>query len=348
VGGPAFDRFTGWWRSAQLAVVGAALGGVGLVLVGQLGTPAAQLRTLRHLGDAWADPVACVLALLTLVVEALVAYLLIVLVLRSLSILPGTLGRLAARMTFLVTPVAVRGILDLLVGGALLAHSTLALLPTTPPGHRSVPARTPIAASLSFMGTSQPTDSRSLADSSPFSGPCGFTGSGSFTGSWSSASSLVPAALPHQVPAGFRGVARVVSAAAGVEPVETRPTSRRSSAPLPPWLGGGPSIGGGPSVATSEQPPTTADRTGATRPGASANPSENGAGPAARVHIVEPHDTLWDIAVAHLAPADRSAANVHRYWQQVYQRNRTVIGADPDLIHPGIRLEVPPYHRGRR
>jgi nucleoid-associated protein YgaU len=101
-------------------------------------------------------------------------------------------------------------------------------------------------------------------------------------------------------------------------------------------------------VATSEQPPTTADRTGATRPDASANPSENGAGPAARVQIVEPHDTLWDIAVAHLAPADRSAANVHRYWQQVYQRNRTVIGADPDLIHPGIRLEVPPYHRGRR
>jgi hypothetical protein len=213
VGGPAFERFTGWWRSAQLAAVGAALGGVGVVLVGQLGTPAAQLRTLRHLGDAWADPVACVLALLTLVVEALVGYLLVVLVLRSLSILPGTLGRLAARMTFLVTPVAVRRILDLLVGGALLAHSTLALLPTPPPGHRSVPARTPTAASLSFMGASPPMDSRALADSSPFTGPC------SFTGSWSFAASLVPAALPHEVPAGFRGAARVVSAAAGMEPV---------------------------------------------------------------------------------------------------------------------------------
>jgi hypothetical protein len=329
VGGPAFERLTRWWRSAQLAAVGAALGVVGLVLVGQLGTPAAQLRTLRHLGDAWADPVAWVLALLTLIVEALVGYLLVVLVLRSLSMLPGTFGRLAARMTFLVTPVAVRRILDLVVGGALLAHSTLVLLPATPPGHRSVPARTAIAASLSFMGTSPLMDPRTQADSSPFWGPCSFTGS------------LVPAALPHEVPAGFRAT-RVVSAAVGMEPVETRPTPRRPSAPLPPWLGGG------PSMATFEQVPTTAARTGAKRPATSANPSENGAGPAARVHIVEPDDTLWDIAAAHLAPAARSAANVHRYWQQVYRPNRTVIGADPDLIHPGMRLDVPPYRPGRR
>lgn len=51
---------------------------------------------------------------------------------------------------------------------------------------------------------------------------------------------------------------------------------------------------------------------------------------------------MWDIAAAHLAPGERTVANVHRYWRQVHRANRRVIGADPDLIHPGTRLEVPP------
>jgi len=80
---------------------------------------------------------------------------------------------------------------------------------------------------------------------------------------------------------------------------------------LPPWLGGGPSK----------------PRSG---------------------HTVEPGDTLWDIAAARLAPAERSPANVHRYWPEVYRANRPAIGADPDLIRPGTRLVVPPFRSEQR
>jgi resuscitation-promoting factor RpfA len=58
-------------------------------------------------------------------------------------------------------------------------------------------------------------------------------------------------------------------------------------------------------------------------------------------------DTLWDIAAAHLAPSERSVGRVHRYWQQVYRANRRLIGADPDLIRPGARLDVLPFRSDR-
>jgi nucleoid-associated protein YgaU len=59
-------------------------------------------------------------------------------------------------------------------------------------------------------------------------------------------------------------------------------------------------------------------------------------------------DTLWDIAAARLEPGERTVLNVYRYWRQVYQANRRTIGADPDLIHPGARLDVPPFRGERR
>jgi hypothetical protein len=36
---------------------------------------------------------------------------------------------------------------------------------------------------------------------------------------------------------------------------------------------------------------------------------------------------LWDIAAVRLVPAERSAANLDRYWRQVYRANRSLIGA---------------------
>lgn len=57
--------------------------------------------------------------------------------------------------------------------------------------------------------------------------------------------------------------------------------------------------------------------------------------------VVRPGDTLWDIAARRLdpgAPASQVAAEWHRW----YAANRAVIGPDPDLIHPGLRLRPPP------
>lgn len=57
--------------------------------------------------------------------------------------------------------------------------------------------------------------------------------------------------------------------------------------------------------------------------------------------LVRPGDTLWAIAAAHL-PAGAGADDVPRAWRALYDSNRTLIGPDPDLITPGIRLRLPP------
>jgi nucleoid-associated protein YgaU len=60
----------------------------------------------------------------------------------------------------------------------------------------------------------------------------------------------------------------------------------------------------------------------------------------ARVHIVQSGDTLWDIAATDLggrSDGDRITA----HWHRIHELNRAVIGADPDLIHPGQPLRLP-------
>jgi len=62
--------------------------------------------------------------------------------------------------------------------------------------------------------------------------------------------------------------------------------------------------------------------------------------PADRVHVVRAGDTLWDIAAAALSePADDQRITAH--WHRIHRLNRAVVGADPDLIHPGQRLRMP-------
>jgi LysM repeat protein len=53
---------------------------------------------------------------------------------------------------------------------------------------------------------------------------------------------------------------------------------------------------------------------------------------AATRYVVRPGDTLSGIA---------AALDVRGGWQALYQTNRTVIGADPDVIHPGTVLVLP-------
>jgi nucleoid-associated protein YgaU len=61
---------------------------------------------------------------------------------------------------------------------------------------------------------------------------------------------------------------------------------------------------------------------------------------AARVALVRPGDSLWSIAAADLPPTAGDGA-VAAHWRRIYDLNRVVIGPDPDLIHPGQRLELP-------
>ena len=66
---------------------------------------------------------------MALTAETLAGHVLVVLVLGSMGTLPGSMGRLAARLTSLITPVAARRLLDLLMGSALLAQTALAVPP---------------------------------------------------------------------------------------------------------------------------------------------------------------------------------------------------------------------------
>jgi LysM repeat protein len=61
--------------------------------------------------------------------------------------------------------------------------------------------------------------------------------------------------------------------------------------------------------------------------------------PVATVVVAE-GDSLWSIAARHLPP-DASDAEIARAWPLWYRANETVVGADPDVIHPGQVLTVP-------
>lgn len=56
--------------------------------------------------------------------------------------------------------------------------------------------------------------------------------------------------------------------------------------------------------------------------------------------LVRPGDTLWSIASAALGP-DAPAADIAAAWPQWYRANAAAIGADPNLIQPGITLTAP-------
>lgn len=55
--------------------------------------------------------------------------------------------------------------------------------------------------------------------------------------------------------------------------------------------------------------------------------------PSEHLYVVRPGDTLSSIAERMMGSPD--------LWQSIYARNRDVIGDDPDLILPGMRLIIP-------
>jgi nucleoid-associated protein YgaU len=49
-------------------------------------------------------------------------------------------------------------------------------------------------------------------------------------------------------------------------------------------------------------------------------------------YVVQPGDNLWNIARHHLGGGE--------HWSQIYQMNQDIIGANPNLIHPGQHLSL--------
>src|SRR6266498_2553219 len=63
----------------------------------------------------------------------------------------------------------------------------------------------------------------------------------------------------------------------------------------------------------------------------------------ARPYTIQPDDTLWDIATAHLPPGLRTDATIDAYWRQIYQANHRTLGSDPDYILPGVTITIPAH-----
>jgi resuscitation-promoting factor RpfA len=351
------SELAGWWRPWSLPAVPVGVGLLELALVRVAGPPARQVEVLRQLTGGGTDPVAPLLALLALGAQGLAAYLLLVLGLRLLALLPGVLGRLAAGAALRLTPVAVRRALDLLLGGALLAQVTLASLPA-----RAAAAPPPLAT----MATTTAPAGRSPAPLPPWLTPR--------PQPRSTGPAHAPETTPVPTPASSGAVPTAQPAVPGAAPARAPGGSGATSATGPGAAGGRTAAGpAGRPPATAADPagpeaPSRAER-GAAGAGAEAAgaPQAPGAEPVPRHgrdrperaealdgtpanggYTIRAGDTLWGIAAAHLPPARRSAAAIDRYWRQVYRANRAVLGPDPDLIHPGTRLRLPPDQPGRR
>jgi nucleoid-associated protein YgaU len=61
----------------------------------------------------------------------------------------------------------------------------------------------------------------------------------------------------------------------------------------------------------------------------------------AATYTVAPGDCLWSIA-ARLLGAGATAGVIDRGWRAIYAANVGAVGADPNLIHPGLVLALPP------
>lgn len=117
-------------------------------------------------------------------------------------------------------------------------------------------------------------------------------------------------------------------------PSPSSPAETRHPAPLDPGWPSSP-----PSDSDAEEPPD--DATGAPDDVAQPDtpqPDTPQPGTESDTHIVAAGESLWSIA-ARLSDSNSSASDLA---DEIYADNRDMIGADPNLIMPGQRLEIQP------
>ena len=102
--------------------------------------------------------------------------------------------------------------------------------------------------------------------------------------------------------------------------------------------------------ATGDAPVITMRRLGppaTVTPPAASDPAPNAVPPAPASHVISQGEHLWAVAESTLAsawgapPTDRE---IDPFWRELVRRNRSRLPdpANPDLVHPGLEVEVPP------
>lgn len=119
--------------------------------------------------------------------------------------------------------------------------------------------------------------------------------------------------------------------AAGQVTTPPIPNQRRTAPPPVAGLANGIDAGG--SATTPKVPPP--DRPVSKPPSRQHRKTDE-----PQVVVVRAGDTLWDIA-ARTLPGEPSPEAIAAAWPRWYAANRAVIGADPNVIHPGQHLRAP-------
>lgn len=137
--------------------------------------------------------------------------------------------------------------------------------------------------------------------------------------------------------AGALGTGMIMSpAAAFAEPAPT---------PSAAWPLSGAPVSGAPDLhpvpAPSPAWPTSSGQPDSEpEPGPAPEPIHAPIGASATTVVVQPGDSLWSLAARALGP-DAANADVAAAWPIWYRANSAVIGADPQMIRPGMALTAP-------
>ena len=304
-----------------LAVVALAAMGLGLRWTTAGSVDSASTRDLTSM------------AVLTVGAVAWLAYtwLLIAVLATVLEQVPGAIGSAASLVAGRITSQTSRALLRSALGVAAVTPLTLGVahatpsptpvdVPAKPLGHPAVPESPAAFRATEKASTLRLTDAPATEQRTTVAHP-GDRPSTQPAPAEASQRAAVPAKPPARVgvpesPADFRATekASTVDLGAGARPNRpNRPKAGRVGVPDRPTEGA-------PTRYTdlcSGHPLRTATQ------------------------VVQSGDTLWGLAAAELGP-DATDSAIAARWPHWYAANRTLIGPNPDLLHPGQVLHIPP------
>lgn len=94
-----------------------------------------------------------------------------------------------------------------------------------------------------------------------------------------------------------------------------------------------------PSASTSPPATTASTHTVSAIVSASSTVHAASSSTSEQTYVVVPGDSLWSIASRYFDTANPQEVSIG--WQRIYELNKSAIGESPNLIHPGLTLQMP-------